>query len=116
MTDVYPVNKWFSENGLLNEEQYFDMYRRSVEDNEGFWAEQAGILDWSKPFTKVKDVSYAKKDLHIRWFEDGISSRGVSCPDPTSVRCWKPVDGVTRRYLPIGRSPIGSTKASITFR
>jgi hypothetical protein len=34
MTDVYPVNDWFAEKGLLNEEQYFDMYRRSIEDNE----------------------------------------------------------------------------------
>jgi acetyl-CoA synthetase len=81
MTDVYPVNDWFSESGLLNEEQYFDMYRRSVEDNEGFWAEQAGIVDWSKPFTKVKDVSYAKEDLHIRWFEDGELNACHNCVD-----------------------------------
>ena len=81
MTDVYPVNDWFSKNGLLNEQQYFDMYRRSIEDNEKFWAEQANIVDWSKPFTKVKDVSFDKEDLHIRWFEDGELNVCYNCID-----------------------------------
>jgi acetyl-CoA synthetase len=81
MTDVYQVNDWFSKNALLNEQQYFDMYRRSVEDNDGFWAEQAQILDWSKPFTKVRDVSYAKEDLHIRWYEDGELNACYNCID-----------------------------------
>jgi len=81
MTDVYPVNDWFAEKGLLNEEQYFDMYRRSIEDNEQFWAEQAAIVDWSKPFTKVKDVSFARDDLHIRWYEDGELNVCYNCID-----------------------------------
>jgi acetyl-CoA synthetase len=57
------------------------MYRRSVEDNESFWAEQAQRLDWIKPFTKVKDVSFAKDDLHIRWFEDGTLNVCYNCVD-----------------------------------
>jgi acetyl-CoA synthetase len=57
------------------------MYRRSVEDNESFWAEQAERLDWIKPFTKVKDVSFAKDDLHIRWFEDGTLNVCYNCVD-----------------------------------
>ncbi len=81
MTDAYPVNAWFRKNGLLNEEQYFDMYRRSIEDNEGFWAEQAKIIDWSKPFTRVRDVSFDKDDMHIRWFEDGELNVCYNCID-----------------------------------
>ncbi|MDE0410213.1 MAG: acetate--CoA ligase, partial [Alphaproteobacteria bacterium] len=48
---------------------------------EGFWAEQAGRLDWIRPFTKVKDVSWAKDDLHIRWFEDGMLNASANCLD-----------------------------------
>jgi len=66
MSEIYPVNDYFKKHGLINEDQYFDLYKQSVEDNERFWAEQAGIVDWIKPFTKVKDVSFAKDDLHIR--------------------------------------------------
>jgi acetyl-CoA synthetase len=57
------------------------MYAKSVEDNEGFWAEQAQRIDWIKPFTKVKDVSYAKDDLHIRWYEDGTLNACYNCVD-----------------------------------
>ena len=49
--------------------------------NEKFWAEQAKIIDWTKPFTKVKDVSYARDDLHIRWYEDGELNVCHNCID-----------------------------------
>lgn len=65
----------------INEQDFKKMYQRSVHDNEDFWAEQAQRLDWSKPFTKVKDVSFAKDDLHIRWFEDGELNVCVNCVD-----------------------------------
>jgi acetyl-CoA synthetase len=81
MSDIYAVNDYFKEHGLVNEDQYFDLYRQSVEDNEEFWAEQAGIVDWIKPFTRVKDVSYAKDDLHIRWYEDGELNVCFNCID-----------------------------------
>jgi len=42
------------------------MRANAGEDNEAFWAGVAQRLDWSKPFTKVKDVSYAADDLQIR--------------------------------------------------
>ncbi len=81
MSETYAVNDYFKENGLINEEEYFELYQRSVDDNENFWAEQAQIVDWSKPFTKVKDVSFARDDLHIRWYEDGELNVCYNCVD-----------------------------------
>ncbi len=81
MSETYAVNDYFKENGLINEEEYFELYQRSVDDNENFWAEQAQIIDWSKPFTKVKDVSFARDDLHIRWYEDGELNVCYNCVD-----------------------------------
>ena len=81
MSEIHPVNDYFKMHGLVNEDQYFDLYRQSVEDNEKFWAEQAKIVDWIKPFTKVKDVSFAKDDLHIRWYEDGELNVCFNCID-----------------------------------
>jgi len=81
MSELHVVNDYFRENGLIDEDRYFELYKRSVEDNEGFWAEQAQIIDWIKPFTKVKDVSFAKDDLHIRWFEDGELNVCYNCVD-----------------------------------
>jgi acetyl-CoA synthetase len=70
-TQVYPVSQATKDRALIDKARYEEMYAQSVEDNEGFWAEQAKRVDWIKPFTQVKDVSYAKDDLHIRWYHDG---------------------------------------------
>ena len=78
---IYPVKQGTDRKYLVDKEKYEKMYRQSVDDNEGFWAEQAQSLEWSKPFSTVKDVSLAKDDLHIRWFEDGELNVCVNCVD-----------------------------------
>ncbi len=78
---IFPVTAGASRGAHVDAAAYEAMYRRSVEDPEGFWAEQAGRLDWIRPFTKVKDVSWAKDDLHIRWFEDGTLNASANCLD-----------------------------------
>jgi acetyl-CoA synthetase len=56
------------------------MYDRSVKDPEGFWAEHGKRIDWIKPYTKIKDVSYTG-DVHIKWFYDGTLNASVNCLD-----------------------------------
>ncbi len=60
---------------------YEDLYKRSVADPEGFWAEQGERIDWITPYSKVKDVSYDAADLRIRWYEDGELNACVNCLD-----------------------------------
>mgnify|MGYP001823868817 FL=1 len=79
-TSLYPVKKADREY-LVDKARYESMYKQSVDNNEEFWAEQAASLDWTKPFTRVKDVSFAKDDLHIRWFDDGELNVCVNCVD-----------------------------------
>ena len=79
--EIYPVPDSVKARALIDEAKYEAMYARSVEDNEGFWAEQAQRLDWIKPFTRVKDVSFAKDDLHIRWYDDGSLNVCYNCID-----------------------------------
>ncbi len=50
-------------------EQYDEMYARSVDDPDGFWAEQAARLEWFEQPTKVASWSFDPVD--IKWFEDG---------------------------------------------
>jgi propionyl-CoA synthetase len=47
---------------------YQDFYRRSIEDPSGFWAEQAKLIEWHKPFTKV--LEYRKPPFR-EWFVGG---------------------------------------------
>ncbi|MEO0560097.1 MAG: AMP-binding protein, partial [Bacteroidota bacterium] len=50
---------------------YEAMYRRSVDDNEGFWREQADRVRWMRDFHTVRDVSYDPHDVHISWYLGG---------------------------------------------
>ena len=81
MTDIYPVNDEVRARALIDAAGYEKMYAYSVEDNEAFWAEQAKRIDWMTPFTKVKDVSFARDDVHIRWFYDGTLNVCYNCID-----------------------------------
>ena len=66
---------------LTTREQADALRQRVRENPEGFWSDIADRLDWSTPFTKVKDVSFDAKDLHIKWFYDGALNACVNCLD-----------------------------------
>ncbi|QMV01436.1 acetate--CoA ligase [Devosia sp. D6-9] len=65
----------------VTEEQYEAMYARSVNDPEGFWAEQAKRIDWIKPPTKIKNTSFEFPNVSIKWFEDGVLNISANCID-----------------------------------
>jgi acetyl-CoA synthetase len=81
MTNVYRVSDDAARSAGIDRNTYETTYRRSISDNEGFWAEQAERIDWIKKFSKVKDVSWAKEDLHIRWYYDGTLNACYNCVD-----------------------------------
>src|SRR5262245_984038 len=49
-------------------ERYRAFHARSVADREGFWAEQAKLVDWHQPFGKVLDYS---RPPFAKWFVGG---------------------------------------------
>lgn len=63
-----------------NEKEYTDLYRQSVTDPEAFWGEQAALLEWIKPPTKIKNTSF-HKPVSIKWFEDGVLNVSANCLD-----------------------------------
>jgi propionyl-CoA synthetase len=50
---------------------YADFHRRSLEDRDAFWAEQAQLIDWQSPFTQVCDYS---NPPFARWFVGGTTN------------------------------------------
>jgi len=57
------------------------MYKASLSDPESFWANQAKRIEWIKPFTRVKNTSFAYPDVSIKWFEDGTLNVCANCVD-----------------------------------
>ena len=69
------------QNPHVDAAKYDAMYAASIADPEAFWGEHGKRIDWIKPYTKVKDTSFAKDDLHIRWYEDGTLNVAANCID-----------------------------------
>ncbi|MGB0906916.1 MAG: acetate--CoA ligase [Maricaulaceae bacterium] len=78
---VYPVPKDFMEKANLSPVAYKEMYAASIADPETFWGEQGKRLDWMTPYTVVKDVSWDKSDLHVKWYSDGVLNVTSNCLD-----------------------------------
>ena len=76
---VFPVPAEIADAAKVDNAKYLEMYQKSVDDPDAFWGEAGKRLDWSKPYSKVKDVSYDQSDLHIRWYEDGELNVSYNC-------------------------------------
>jgi len=81
MSKIYPVPADVAAKARVNAADYEKSYAESVKDPEGFWGRVGKRLDWITPYTKVKDVSFDAKDLHIRWFQDGTLNLSANCLD-----------------------------------
>ncbi|MEO5812251.1 MAG: acetate--CoA ligase [Rhodanobacter sp.] len=81
MSKVYPVDPHFAANALVRKDDYSRLYAESISDPEKFWGKVGRRLDWIKQPTKIKDVSFDPKDLHIRWYEDGTLNASANCLD-----------------------------------
>jgi acetyl-CoA synthetase len=63
---------------VKNRAEYDALYRRSLDDNDGFWGDMArSELTWTKPFTTVKSGTVP----FVRWFEDGELNVSENCLD-----------------------------------
>jgi acetyl-CoA synthetase len=78
---IYAVSKAWAKRGYVNDAKYKRMYKASITDTDGFWAEHGKRIDWFKPYTKVKNVSYKPGKVSIKWFEDGTTNVSYNCVD-----------------------------------
>jgi len=82
MTDpVYPPSSEFSKTAHIDAEKYAQMYAASIADPDAFWAAEGKRIDWIKPYTKVKNTSFAYDNVSIKWYEDGELNVAANCVD-----------------------------------
>ncbi len=81
MSKLHPVPAEFAARSRIRAGDYENLYAESVRDPEEYWGRIGKRLDWIKPYAKVKDVSFAADDLHIRWYEDGQLNLSANCLD-----------------------------------
>ena len=78
---VYSVGADWAKRAWVDDAKYQAMYAASVTEPNAFWAEHGRRIDWIKPFTVVKNTSYAPGAVSIKWFEDGITNVALNCVD-----------------------------------
>lgn len=78
---TYSVFEHIKNNALVDNEKYKALYQRSIDDPEGFWGEHGKRLDWYTPYSKVKNTSFDKGHISIKWYEDGQLNASYNCID-----------------------------------
>ncbi|MEL7165953.1 MAG: acetate--CoA ligase [Pseudomonadota bacterium] len=71
----------FAAGAHIDAGKYDEMYAASVADPVAFWGEQGKRVDWIKPFTQVKDVSFEYGNVSINWYADGSLNVSANCVD-----------------------------------
>ena len=79
--ETVKVPKEWKKRAFIDKDEYEKLYRKSVGKPDKFWGKEGKRLDWIKPYTRVKDTSFAYPDVSIRWFEDGTLNVAANCID-----------------------------------
>ncbi|MBW2561131.1 MAG: acetate--CoA ligase [Deltaproteobacteria bacterium] len=82
---VYPVPEWIKKNAhIKGKEEYEKLYKRSIEDPEGFWGDIADeYVTWFKKWDTVEDYNFdmRKGPIYIKYFEGGKLNVSYNCLD-----------------------------------
>jgi acetyl-CoA synthetase len=78
---IYEIPADWAKRAFINDADYKKMYAESIADPNGFWAEQGKRIHWMKHFTKVKNTSFDRHNVSIKWFEDGHTNVAYNCID-----------------------------------
>jgi acetyl-CoA synthetase len=77
---VYDVKPEFAKNAYIDADKYQEMYKRSIDDPEGFWSEQAGeLVDWIRKWDRVWEYDF--NEAEIKWFEGAKLNVCYNCVD-----------------------------------
>jgi len=103
---TFPPPEGFSKKAYIKSMgEYEEIYRRSVEDPEGFWGEMAEKhLSWYKKWDKVLEYDFEKP--YIKWFIGGKLNASYNCLDRhlegttrnKAALIWEADDGSYKTY------------------
>ncbi|HEY2753482.1 acetate--CoA ligase [Phenylobacterium sp.] len=108
--EVFPVPEPWAKNALMNAAGYEAAVARVESDPDAYWTDVANRLDWIKPFTQVKDVSFDAKDFRVRWYADGVLNVSANCIDrhlperaDQAALIWESDDGASSDIITYGQ-------------
>ena len=84
MSEIYNPPEIFSSNSLIKSmDEYKNKYQRSLDDPDGFWAEEAEKFVWFDKWDTVRQFNYdvRKGRISIEWFKGGKTNIAMNCID-----------------------------------
>src|SRR5579872_4486033 len=78
---IYDVPADWQKRAFIDDAKYQEMYAASIKTPDAFWAEQGKRIHWMRPFSKVKNTSFDRHNVSIRWYEDGETNVAYNCID-----------------------------------
>ena len=85
LKEIYPVPEKVKKMAFISGREAYDkLWKRSIEDPNGFWSEIAKeYVEWFKPFDKVMDYNFdiKKGDIYVKFFEGGKLNVSYNCLD-----------------------------------
>jgi acetyl-CoA synthetase len=75
-----PAMENYRENSLCSKDQYEELYKYSLENNDAFWEKQAKNLEWDHFPSKINESTYSP-EVQIKWFSDGKLNVSSNCVD-----------------------------------
>jgi len=103
----YPPEELSKNAYIKSLDEYRAIYKRSVEDTEGFWGEMAEQLDWYKKWDKVLVADFAQ--AKHEWFVGGKLNVSYNCLD-RHLKTWR-----KNKAALIWEGDIGDTK-TLTYQ
>lgn len=77
----FPVPANYKDSAIISEETYERLYAQSIDDPDGFWAQQAERLHWFQPYEQVKQTHFSSSQVDINWFAGGKLNVAYNCID-----------------------------------
>ncbi len=77
---IQPKPEWSANAWIKSAAEYEAMYKRSIEDPDGFWSERAAELDWTKKWDKVVEWQF-EPTPSIKYFLGGELNASYNCVD-----------------------------------
>ena len=78
---IFPVPKNYKNSAHVTKEIYEDLCQQAETDSEKFWDKIGKRVDWIKPYSKIKNVTWSKKNVDINWYYDGKLNVSENCID-----------------------------------
>ena len=101
-TGVHTASEAFIATAHVNAKSYATMYSQSVADPDAFWRHEGHRIDWIRDYKTVRNSTFAKGSVSIKWFEDGTLNVSANCIDRHMITraqqtaiIWEPDDPKT---------------------